>query len=155
MGKTLIVYYSRSGHTKKVAELLKEQLNCEVEEIIDLKKRKGLFGFISGGRDAMKRKHTLIEPVKNNPGEYELVILATPVWASTTSPAIRTYAANNMSKIRDFAFIVTGGGLTEQGMIDKMAAEFGSPIATAAVSKNDFKNGNMQKIVTGFARAIK
>jgi multimeric flavodoxin WrbA len=155
MGKTLVVYYSRSGNTKKVAELLKEQLKCDVEEIMDLKNRKGLFGFISGGRDAMKRKHTQIEPVKNDLGEYKMVILATPVWASTTSPAIRTYAANNINKIRNFAFIVTGGGLTDQDMLDKMSAEFGSPIATAAISKNDFKNGNMQKIVTGFVNEIK
>lgn len=32
--KSLIVYYSRTGKTKEVAEFIKEELNGEIEEII-------------------------------------------------------------------------------------------------------------------------
>lgn len=37
----LIAFYSRTGRTKKIAELISNRLNCDYEEIVDMKKRTG------------------------------------------------------------------------------------------------------------------
>jgi flavodoxin len=42
--KSLVVYYSRSGNTRFVAEQISEEIGADIEEIIDIKKRKGLLG---------------------------------------------------------------------------------------------------------------
>jgi len=48
--KALVVFYSRTGTTKQVAEALAQSLNCDSEELIDTKKRSGPLGFLSAGR---------------------------------------------------------------------------------------------------------
>jgi flavodoxin len=42
--KTLVVYYSRTGTTRKVAEAIAGILRCDIEEVVDTKKRSGILG---------------------------------------------------------------------------------------------------------------
>ncbi len=72
--KTLVVYYSRSGTTKKIADEICDKMNCDIEEIIDNKNRKGLFGWLIAAFDARSKKLTVIENIKNDPSKYDLVI---------------------------------------------------------------------------------
>ncbi len=44
--KVLIVYYSRSGQTRNIAEVIAKKLGAELEEIVDHRNRKGLLGFL-------------------------------------------------------------------------------------------------------------
>ena len=57
--KPLVVFYSRTGTTKKVGEALADLLQCDSEELIDTKKRKGPLGFLRSGRDATRNKLTV------------------------------------------------------------------------------------------------
>jgi len=83
--KILVVFYSRSGRTKRIAEAILGILKCDKEEIFDLKNRKGIPGFLSAGTDANLRRLTAIKEIKNNPSLYDLVIIGTPVWSSNIS----------------------------------------------------------------------
>jgi flavodoxin len=44
--KTLVVYYSRTGKTRFVAERVASELKADIEEVVDLKNRSGRFGFL-------------------------------------------------------------------------------------------------------------
>jgi flavodoxin len=83
--KSLVVFYSRSGKTKQVAEKITELLKADLEEVIDLKSRKGIFGWLSAGKDASKKNGATIAAIKKQPAQYDLVILGTPVWAGKMS----------------------------------------------------------------------
>jgi flavodoxin len=107
--KTLIVYYSRTGITKKVAEYLQRKLNCDIEEIIDTKKRDGVLGYIIGGKDAMQKNLTTIKPLTKNITDYEQIIIGTPVWGHKITPAVRTFIAENKSKLKNIAVFCTMG----------------------------------------------
>ena len=110
----LVVYYSRTGVTRKVAEYIAKQLGADIEEIIDMKKRSGIWGFLTGGRDALKRKETEINEIKKDPSKYDLVIAGSPVWAGNIAPAIRTYLNLRKTDIQSLAFFATSGGLTQE-----------------------------------------
>ncbi|MFH1248895.1 MAG: NAD(P)H-dependent oxidoreductase [archaeon] len=84
--KTLVVYYSRTGTTKKVASEIASILKCGIEEIIDLKNRSGPIGWINAGRDGMKKILSDISRIKKNPADYDLVIIGTPIWGGNVSP---------------------------------------------------------------------
>jgi flavodoxin len=93
--KSLIVYYSRSGNSKFVAETVAAEIGADVEEIVDQKKRSGIGGWLSGGKDAKQGKETEIAATTKSPANYELIVVGTPVWASSITPAVRTYLKKN------------------------------------------------------------
>lgn len=107
--KSLIVYYTRTGNARFVAETIAAEIGADVEEVVDLKKRSGPIGFLIGGKDARQGKETKISPTTKIPTDYELVIFGTPVWAGKPSPAINTYLKkNNLSGTKVAAFFTKG-----------------------------------------------
>ena len=105
--KPLVAYYSRTGNTRKVAEKIAQKLNADIDEIVDHKKREKAIGWIFAGRDATLKKHTDIS-FQKDPTAYDFVIIGTPVWAFSLTPAVRTYLSKN--KIKNVAFFCTHGG---------------------------------------------
>jgi flavodoxin len=93
--KSLVVFYTRTGTARFVAETVAAELGSDVEEVVDLKKRAGKLNYLSAGRDAMGGKETQIAPTKRVPADYDLVVVGTPIWAWSPTPAIRTYARQN------------------------------------------------------------
>jgi flavodoxin len=93
--KTLVIYYTRTGNAKFIAEIVAAELGADIEEIIDLKNRQGTFGWLSSGRDATGEKETEIVQTKRNPTDYDLIIIGQPIWAGSPTPAIRTYVNKN------------------------------------------------------------
>jgi flavodoxin len=102
--KALVVFYSRTGNTKKAGEEIAENLKANLDEIIDKKDRTGITGWLGGGRDALFNHETKIEKTKD-PLDYGLVIIGTPVWAGTVTPAVRVYLADH--KFKKIAFFCT------------------------------------------------
>ena len=93
--KTLVIYYTRTGNTKFIAETIAAKLGADIEEVIDLKNRQGKLSFMPAGRDAMRGKETQIAETKRTPTDYDLIIIGQPVWAGSPTPAIRTYVNKN------------------------------------------------------------
>ncbi len=135
--KKLVVFYSRTGTTKKVAQRLSLEIGAECEEINDRKKRAGLFGFFSAGFDAIRRKKTVIDPAEKAPDDYDLVLVGTPIWAGAMTPAVRTYLADNRGKIKKIVFFATGGEIPKDQVWADMETVVGqAPLAAwAAVAK--------------------
>ena len=105
--RALVVYYSRTGMTKKVAEAIADELGCDLEELIDKKKRRGPVGFAVAAKDAALKKAARIEEPQKDPASYDLVVVGTPVWANTMSCAARTYFDRTKDTLPDVAFFVT------------------------------------------------
>jgi flavodoxin len=111
--KSLVVYYSRTGNPRFVAETIAAEIGADIEEIIDQKKRNGAIGFLIGGFDAIRGKETEIAPTKKSPIDYDLMIVGTPVWAGRLTPAITTYLKKtNLSEQRVAVFFTQDGKKT-------------------------------------------
>ena len=85
--KVLVAYYSRTGNTERAARDLSIALNADIEKITDKTNRKGILGYIFGGRDALTKRKTGIEKFIHNPIHYSLIIIGTPIWAGNITPA--------------------------------------------------------------------
>lgn len=141
--KVLIVYYSRTGNTKRIAEDVARGLNADIEQLIDKKDRSGASGYMSGGKDATLGKLTELEPVKYDPASYDLVVLGTPVWSWTMTPAIRTYITEHKAALKEIACFTSAGG-TKPGRIVTRIEELSGKkaIATAGFFDRDLKEKN-------------
>jgi flavodoxin len=153
--KALVVFYSRTGATKQVAEALAESLSCDSEELIDTKKRSGPLGFVSAGRDAKAKKLTKLADIKRDPALYDLVVLGTPIWAGTLSSAMRTYIANDKSKFKRVAFFCTHGGSQSQQLFAEMEALCERrPVSILALQEKEVKTGNYQGKIRQFVDGL-
>ena len=107
--KKLIVYYSRTGNTKFVAEKIADQLNADLCEVTDKKNRKGRLTFLTGGFASLREKLTEIE-VPKPIEDYDFIIVGSPVWAGKITPAIRKFLVTNDFSDKLVALFVTLGG---------------------------------------------
>jgi flavodoxin len=112
--KSLVVYYSRTGKTKFVAESIATNLGADLEEIVDLKKRTGPVGWLMGGKDATRKNQTEIAQTTKTPQDYDLIIIGTPIWAWSPTPAVRTYVQKNNLAGKKVALFYSSDGDIKQ-----------------------------------------
>jgi len=89
--KTLVVYYTRTGNTKFIAERVARGLGAETEEVIDERNRRGPIGFLRSGYESTRGLTTKIRETREDPRSYDLVVVGTPVWNGRPSSPIRTW----------------------------------------------------------------
>ena len=122
MPSTLVVYYSRTGTTSRVARAIAALLGADSEEIRDTVNRKGLWGYFLAGRDASRKTETKILPLQHDLSAYDLVIVGTPIWAWTLAAPVRTFLSQYGKNIRRFGFFWTMGGSTEKDFLQSVAS---------------------------------
>ncbi len=155
MAKDLVVYYSRSGTTRKVARQIAELLQADVEEIADTKDRKGLTGWLGSARDALLRRSADIEPAENDPADYDMVLIGTPVWGGTVSSPVRAYLEQQAGRLPEVAFFLTTGGSGVQRTFEKMAELAGQkPVAALGLRARDVHKGRHRGDVLKFIERL-
>ncbi len=156
--KSLIAYYSRTGTTKTVAEQLANLMAADVEEIVDMKGRKGVFGFIISGYQAMTEKVATIKPPEKDTSQYDLVVIGTPIWAGKMSCAALAYLkamAQDGKAPKAVAFITTSGSdnaVKTMAQMEKVCGK--APVAVASFSEKDVKSGSYARGLESFAAKI-
>jgi len=110
--KILIIYYSLTGNTKYIAEIIKEATNADILPIKPIKELnpKGSMKFIWGGAQASMKKKPKLEPIEINPNDYDMIFIGTPVWAWTFSPPIRSFLAEYDLSGKSVALWICHGG---------------------------------------------
>ncbi len=150
--RILLVYYSRTGVTEKSCKAIAEALQAadetaevHVEELVDTKDRTGMMGYLRGGKDAMLKQATEIEPVEADVASFDLVVIGTPVWAFTCAPAPRTFCEQFAEDLERVAFIATMGGSGDTGAFEAMERYCGAePIATLSLRERHVKSDDAE-----------
>ena len=149
MMKTLVVYYSRTGKTRFVAEKVASELKADIEEIVDLKNRNGRLGFLKAGYDATRGNETKIREIKKSPREYDFIVVGTPVWNSRPASAISTYLKRIDLAGMKVAVFCTNDGMGEEKAVERTKALVtnGNIVGALAVSRVFVdQEGNESKI---------
>ena len=109
MADILCVYYSRSGKTRNTVTAVAEALGAELVEVTDGVDRSGFFGAVRSCFDAVRKSTRFLLPfTTEKPVEaYELVLIATPIWAGRCCSIIREFLKKYGKKCQKTAFIAT------------------------------------------------
>ena len=154
--KTLIIYYSRGGTTKRIAEELAKKLGSDVDPITEPRGRGGLLGYLRSGFEASRRKQPSINPPGKNPSQYDLVVVGTPVWAGNVSSPVRSYLSQHGEEIKAAAFFCTMGGSNPGKTFPEMEACSGKkPRATLALQASRIGSEDAEAELKAFADALK
>jgi len=106
MKKTIILYYSKSGNNRFIAEKLSKDLGSELVEIKPKINNFFLLILLSGLKIPSGFKKLSID-IKN----YDRVILLSPIWIGSLLSPIRCFIKKHKDNINDFTFIsVCGSG---------------------------------------------
>jgi len=153
--KILLVYYSRTGFTRAVAESLSARLHCDVEEIADVRSRMGVLGILRCVGEAMFKAAAAIVPPKKDPAAYDLVVIGTPVWAWSLASPVRTYLESCKSRLPEVAFFCTlGNAGAEQVFAQFRHLTAKRPRAEAAFKDGDVATGRHTARLETFARTL-
>jgi len=155
--KVLVVYYSKTGNTERVAKDAASSLGADLEIIEDKKSRKGIWAWFASGRDAMRKMKTEIGSPAKNPADYGLVVVGSPVWAGNITPAARTYLEQNRENIKNYAFFVTSGNTDSEKITPHVKEILGrDPLSHVGWNAAELKDENIYRgKLAGFLDAVK
>lgn len=103
----IVIFYSRTGNTKKVAEEYAGKNDIDIYEIKDLVNRKGFIGFIKSAVQAVMKTPTPIGDVTIDISSYSRVILCTPIWVGTIPSPVRTFILKYGQFINKVEYIIS------------------------------------------------
>lgn len=158
MKNCLLVFYSRTGLTKKVAKYIASACDCDIEQIHDVMPRDDVIGYLRSGYEALTKKLPPIQFTAKNPADYAMTIVGTPVWAGNISAPMRTYLAQNKGRFNNMASFCTMGSAGKDKadkVLDDIAALAGkAPVAKLAISDEQIEDPRYREKITKFGRSI-
>jgi flavodoxin len=152
--KRLVVYFSKSGNTKRVGQALAENLSADIDEIVDRTDREGFLNWFRAGRDGMQRRLTKVQYARD-PEKYDLVLIGTPVWGWNMVPAVRTYLTENKGRLKSVAFFSTSGGTNVQQTFADMERSSQPPVALLSITEKELRSNTHQRKLIKFCEKIR
>lgn len=156
MTRALVVYYSRTGYTRRIAEEIARALACDICPIEEEKARHGLLGYLRSAYEAMTRKQPMIAELARDPRQYELVVVGTPIWGWGLSSPVRAFAARYRDRLGRVAFFCTMGGSGAEKAFGELQQAVGRvPVATLGLTDGEIDARTHTQKLDRFASALR
>jgi flavodoxin len=151
--KTLVVYYSETGTTRKAGRAIARALKADVEEIAAAPK--GVWGLIKSAMNAARAESSTPDAGAHNPSDYDLVIVGTPTRNASLASPVRGYLAAHARHIGRVAFFCTRTGTGAPRLFREMESLAEQPpIAVLELRDSDMAPGKTDPKAEIFAYAL-
>ena len=157
--KALIVYYSMSGNVKQTAEAIAAETGADLLALYPVKAYpdKGAKKYLWGGKCALMGDKPRLQPYIFNADKYDRVILAYPVWASSVTPPIRSFAEENRDALsgKKIGAIATYMGSGAQKSLKKLSKLLNAELEPRLILTDlEEKKSENEQLAAGFIRQI-
>ena len=112
MKKTLLVYYSYTNNTKKIAEAIKEKIDCDILRLTPLDKYSDNYQEVvdQGYLEVENKEEPELDNDLNIVSQYYRIIIGSPIWWYHIAPVVRTFLHEaNLDSKEIIPFITNGG----------------------------------------------
>ena len=95
--RSLVVYYSQSGTTEKVANIIQKKTGADIERIETVEPYSGDMGAIAGAFMGERRDGKVrdLKPMKAKIADYDTLYVGYPIWAGTCAGPIHSLIKSN------------------------------------------------------------
>ena len=95
--KKLIVYYSYTGHTRIIAEKIKQKLNCDILELEPMVPYSTDYQEVVDDEQNSEASEIIpeIKSINVDLTKYDEIILGIPTWWYRPAPVVRSFLINN------------------------------------------------------------
>ena len=120
----IIIYYSLTGNTELLANLIAKETKADLYSLKPLKPYpdKGPFKMIIGGHDALTGKEPKLSEIPDI-SKYDTIFLGSPIWAGTFSPPIKSFLKSVDMSGKNVLIFLTLMGKNSDGCIEKLKKE--------------------------------
>jgi hypothetical protein len=149
---TVIVFYSRSGHSARLARFLNNKLDSTLLEIKVPAYASGLFGYARAGYDSLRQHDTPVPQSMPSVSGFDRIILCGPVWTSFPAVPLRTFLRAGLPASKKVAlFLTTGGHSPSHKAFDAAQTDLGRPLAVTGCLPNSVENTDKETdMIAGF-----
>ena len=109
--KILTVYFSKTGHTKAIAEMIHKAVGGELGEIRTKRSYAPSYGMavLQGGLEQLRKSLPELAEMPET-AEYDVIFVGSPVWWFTLTPAVKSFISKAEWKgKRIYPFFTSGG----------------------------------------------
>ena len=153
--RPLIVFHSRTGYTRRVAEELAGECNGAVDEICPVGERRNLAGYLRCAIEARAGRTPPVIAARQDPARFELVLVGTPIWAWSLSSPVRTYLRQHARELKHVAFFCTMRGAGAENAFSEMHALCGRlPLATLVLTDRELDARRHGVALDAFVKAL-
>ncbi len=152
-----IIYYSRTGTTRKLATALAGALDADIYEIGCERYRPGVLRYLRAGYDSLRGNLPQIEAPSISADDYDLLLLGAPVWTSYPAVPLRAYLAGTPKvPAKVGVFFTYGGHSPATAAFDGVAeALHKQPVATLALKAEAVAADSLAEEIAPFVRQLK
>jgi flavodoxin len=152
----LVIVYSNTGTSRRVAELLCSQQNWRMAEITETRSRLGALGTLRCLLDSLLHRKPAMRYDGPPPSDFDAVVLISPIWALKLCGPMRAFVASRRDLFHDVAVLSVMGGSGAH----HAAAEIGdllgrTPILSSAVTMREVDDGSCAARLQAFGAAIR
>ena len=127
--KAIVVYYSMDGNTKFVADKIANILDADTLRLEPTKEypKGNVSKFFWGGKSVVFGEKPKLQPYQFNADAYDLIIIGTPIWASSFVPPIKTFLKEHDLSNKKLAFYACSMGGDTEKCFTKLKIEISNP----------------------------
>ncbi|WP_439590330.1 flavodoxin family protein [Hydrogenophaga sp.] len=151
----LVVVYSYTGTSLAVAKLICVQQNWNLGWIEETRSRRGAWGTWRCLLDAFLRRRPPIRYHGPPPGDFDAVVLVSPIWALRLAGPMRSFVAAERARLPEVAVVSVMGGQGGPHAVAEIADILGrAPIMTTTVTAREVDDGSGAARLQAFGTAV-
>lgn len=142
MSEILVISYSNTGTSRRLAQMLCQQQGWPMAEISEVHPRCGFSGQLNCLLDSWMRRRPSISYTGPPPNEYDAVVLVAPVWSWRLAGPVRSFVKLMNEQLPDIAMISVAESLETRSVISEISSLMGyCPVSNTTFTPDEINDG--------------
>ena len=156
MDRTLVVFYSYTGTSRRLVQLLCSQLGWPSGEVVEERARSGASGALRCVADSLLRRQPPIRYQGPDPADFGTVVLVSPIWAYRLASPMRSFVADRRDDLQQIAVLSVMGGSGAPNAVAEIGHLLGrAPLLAAAFTTREVEDGSCAGRLEAFGHALR